>query len=157
MRLLPVASLVVVALAGVAACEPAQSDPQQAAGTVSISAFPPGGEIDCTAGCSFDLGDVALGSVRETPLRFTPEGNVVVTALQREGCANFNARPPGELRTLATTSIRLQAPADGEPGVCASSFAVIILGDDDGSVSIEVQATLVQREADTADTNDTPR
>jgi len=141
--------LLLIGLVAVGGCEPEVDEPVVERGSLEISAFPPSGRVECADGCSIDLGEVALGVVRETPLQFLPvDGDVLVTELRREGCPSFTARPPGELTTRATTSIRLVTAAageGGEAGVCATTFSVVTTAQNavDGVITIEVQATLV--------------
>ena len=138
-------------------CEPA-ADENVDTGSVEIAAFLPSGRVDCSAGCAIDLGDVVIGTVRETPLQFTPDGVVVVTALRRDGCTSFSARPPGELLTRATTSIRLVS-AGAAAGACVTTFDVVTnaSNSDDGVISVEVQATLVDGAVADNNTDDIPR
>lgn len=141
-----------VGLVAVAGCEPEVDEPEVERGTLAITAFVPAGRVECADGCSIDLGEVALGVVRETPLQFVPAGGtVLVSELRREGCPSFTARPPGDLTTRATTSIRLVTDGAGDPGVCATTFSVVTTAQNavEGVITIEVQATLVDGEVET--------
>ena len=146
------------AVVAVVACEPVADEPEVEAGSLAITAFVPSGRVDCGAGCAIDLGEIDLGTVRDTPLQFLADGVVVVSAIDRAGCEAFSMRPPGDLSVRATTSIRLVTDAADAPGVCATTFTAVTdasnAGDD--GIDIDVSATLVDGAAGGDDLEDVP-
>ncbi len=141
-RFVLITALTAIATA-ITACEPEGGGDPDAA-TLTATLFTPTGQVDCSKGCAFDLGDVTVSTTRETPLVFATDKAVVISDVTRDGCELFSIRIPGPFTSRSTTSIRLVAETATR---CDSTFTFVSDAKNAADIVVDVSANITATEA----------